>query len=447
MKIRYVANACFLITLASGRKLLTDPWFEGYAQQTWRNFPPVPDEVKQEIYASHPDFIYISHIHQDHLQAQTLCRFDRATPILIGKLNTPNLRSLISRLGFSDIREFAFEQRVTLTGADCDLVMFGDFNGNTQGDTTLVEYDLDTSIYLFDGDGARVFNAVDNTILPRDAERIALEYGPPDVAILPYASASLFPMAMDAYSDAEKLAASERIRRRTAGNFREVVRALGAKRVIPAGGEYVLGGPKAALSRFLPQPLETDLADEIASLGHEADALAKLYPGDQIDTGDATIRRDPRATFRGFDDAERLAYALTLADDLPSYTGLNLPADLEVDWPRILRRCAANFTARRQKMGLELPIDIRIKCQTWPEGEPRFQFRMAMDSAENGMDETPPGRAHLTYRIDEKMLFCLSTGLLSWNAMEASALLGVRREPDQYVNDVHRSIVHFTLLS
>ena len=31
--------------------------------------------------------------------------------------------------------------------------------------------------------------------------------------------------------------------------------------------------------------------------------------------------------------------------------------------------------------------------------------------------------------------------------MEASALIGVSRDPDVYVLDLHRSMVHFTLLS
>ncbi|MEJ0066334.1 MAG: hypothetical protein WDM85_13715 [Caulobacteraceae bacterium] len=53
----------------------------------------------------------------------------------------------------------------------------------------------------------------------------------------------------------------------------------------------------------------------------------------------------------------------------------------------------------------------------------------------------------LTYRLDERLLFCLINALVSWNAMEASALIGVSREPDVYVHDLHRSMVHFTLLS
>ena len=444
MKLQYVANACFLITLAGGRRLLTDPWYRGPCQQTWWNFPPVHERLAAEIDACRPDFLYISHLHHDHLHAETLAPFDRATPVIVGAMNTPNLKSALAALGFRTLIETPFETRSALTDTGARIVLFKDFHGNTAGDDTQVAYDLDTSLYLTDADGTRLFLAIDNTILPADAARIAAEYGAPDIAQVPYVSASLYPMAMTDYDDAQKEAAMRALRRRTAANFREVARALGAKRVIPAGGEYVLGGPAAALSRFLPQPLEAELARELASAGL-GEALAKLYPGDALDSGALTIVRDEGALHRGFNDADRAAYALALAGRAPSFTELALPAGADFDWPRALKKCAANYAARRERMGFSPPMDVYLDVAE--AGGRKLLFRYALDSAECGIVAAEGARARLTYRLDERLLFCLVTGLLSWNAMEASALIGVSREPDVYVHDLHRSMVHFTLLS
>ena len=446
MKLRYVANACHQITLSNGKVLLTDPWIEGPCQQTWFNFPPVGEALRAEIYGSKPDCIYISHLHHDHLHPRTLVHFDRATPILIGKLNTPNLRSAIARLGFTAITEVAFEQRQAVAALGCEAVLFRDFHGNTQGDATLVEYDLDTSIYLYDPDGSTLFNAVDNTILPADAARIAADYGAPDLAILPYASASLYPMAMADFDDWQKASASQRIRERTSSNFAANFAAIGARFVVPAGGEYVLGGPVANLSQFLPQPLAADLA---ARLGSRAPALRKLYPGDALDTATGVSVADPRATHRDFDDAQRAAYAMTLAGEAPSYTEVELPQDLPFDWPRALKKCAGNYHKRRLGMGLSPAIDIYLEVVSWPERQPRFIYRLAMDSDAGAVvgAVADDDRARLTYTIDETLLFALVTGLVSWNAIEASALMPIRRSPDVYEHDLHRSIVHFTLLS
>jgi len=446
MQVRYIANACFLITLATGERVLTDPWFDGPCQQTWWNFPPVPDTLKRDIWRSRPDVIYISHLHHDHLHPQTLAPFDRATPIVIGELNTPNLYNAVKALGFTDIAEVPFETHRPLGTQGAGLVLFKDFHGNTQGDETQVAYDLDTSIYIYDVDGTRLFNAVDNTILPADAARIAAEYGRPRVAMLPYASASLFPMAMADYPDARKLEATAALRKRTAGNFREVFRALGPDRVIPAGGEYVLGGPAAPLSRFLPQPLESELEDALARIGR-ADALAKLHPGDELDTGDLSIARDARAAWRGFGDAARTGYAMSLSDEAPSFTRLSHPADLAFDWPRALKKCAANYGARRRGMDLSIPMDVYLSARH-ADGTEAFGFRFALDSDACGMtDAARSERAFLSYELDKRLLYALVTGMLSWNAMEASALMAIRREPDVYTHDLHRSIVHFTLLS
>ncbi|MGA0601677.1 MBL fold metallo-hydrolase [Caulobacter sp. KR2-114] len=447
MRFRYIANACFEITLSTGEVLLTDPWFDGPCQQTWWNFPPAPEALKAEVWASRPDLIYISHLHHDHLHPQTLAPFARDIPVVIGRMNTPNLKSAIAALGFGTIREIAFETPTPLGGKGAQAVLFKDFHGNTRGDDSQVEYDLDTSLYLTDADGTRLFLAVDNTILPADAERIARQYGSPDIAQVPYASASLFPMAMADYDDEAKLRAMRASRKRTAGNFRDVVLALGARRAIPAGGEYVLGGPAAPLSRFLPQPLERELRAALDEAGR-ADTLAKLYPGDVLDSATLAVTEDCRAGYRGFDDDLRAAYALTLACRAPSFTELALPADTPFDWPRALKKCAANFAARRGRMGLSLPMDVYLDARD-ETGARAFLFRLALDSDAGAMVAAVEAgeRASLTYALDARLLFCLVTGLLSWNAMEASALLGVRRTPDVYVHDLHRAMVHFTLLS
>jgi L-ascorbate metabolism protein UlaG (beta-lactamase superfamily) len=445
MRLRYVANACFEITLASGARLLTDPWFQGPCQQTWWNFPPVHDRLADEIRSCRPDLIYISHLHHDHLHPETLAAFDRATPVLIGAMNTPNLKTALAALGFRTLLEVPFETRTALADTGAEGVLFRDFHGNTLGDDTQVAYDLDTSLYLYDGDGTTLFLGVDNTLLAADAARIAAAYGKPNIAQLPYASASLYPMAMADYDDARKAAATAALRRRTAANFRELARALDPKRVIPAGGEYVLGGPAAPLSRFLPQPLGAELAADLEAAGLGG-RLAKLYPGDVLDSATLEVVPDPDARFRDFTDADRAAYALTLADRAPSFTQLRLPDDLAFDWPRALKKCAANYAARRRRMGFMPAMDVFLDVAA-PDGARRFLFGFPLDGEGGGFVAAEGQRARLTYRLDERLLFALITGLVSWNAMEASALIGVSRQPDVYTHDLHRSMVHFTLLS
>lgn len=450
MRIQYVANACFILRLAGGKTLLTDPWFEGACQQTWWNFPPPHAALVEQVKACKPDWIYISHLHHDHLHPECLAAFDRATPILIGAMNTPNLRTALRRLGFATIVEQPFETEFEIGDTGCRAVLFRDFHATTAGDDSLVDYDLDTSIYLFDADGARVFNAVDNTILPPDAARIRERWGAPHAAMLPYASASIFPMGMSNYDDARKDAASRQVRGRAAARFARLADALGAPTVIPAGGEYVLGGPVAGQSRFLPQPLPGELAEALAAVGRADVKIAKLYPGDALDSAAPhAIEIDPAARFRDFDDAQRIAYAETLADRRPSYQSVRI-GPMEPDWPRLLGRCASLFFARCRKLGYAPAMDLALAVVDCETRAPMFRFVMRLDTGEAGIGlamEASDQRRRAVYTLDDRMLFCLITGLLNWNAMDASGLLGLSRAPDAYDPDLHRSIVHFTLLS
>ena len=452
MIIQYIANACFLIRLASGKVLLTDPWFEGVCQQTVWNFPPPPKALVDQVRAAKPDWIYISHLHNDHLHPESLTGFDRDTPVLIGRLNTPNLRGAMARLGFTHIVEEPFETTFEIANTDCQAVLFGDFHASTAGNDSLVDYDLDTSIYLIDGDGTRLFNAVDNTILAEDAGRIRDRWGAPQVAILPYASASIFPMGMSDYDDAQKLAAREDVNKRSTQRFSRVADALGAPVVIPAGGEYVLGGPVAAQSRFLPHPLEADLARSMADIGRGDIKIAKLYAGDKLDTAAPDrIEQNPDAPFRDFTDADRAEYALSLSDKRPAYGDIDLQT-FDPDWGRLLNRCARLFRARCLKIGYAPSIDLSLHVVDYDRRAPLFRYVVRLDDGAVGFDlaagDLAGGeRASVIYTLDDRLLFCLITGLLNWNAMEPTGLVGLSRRPDVYDPDFHRCLVHFTLLS
>ena len=105
MRIQFAANASFLVHLNSGIRILTDPWYtDGIYYGSWYNFPPLTDK-RALFLASRPHFLYISHLHPDHLDAGTLARFDLSTPVLIGKLPHTHLRRALERLGYRAIRE------------------------------------------------------------------------------------------------------------------------------------------------------------------------------------------------------------------------------------------------------------------------------------------------------------------------------------------------------
>ena len=100
MKITHLNGACELIE-ANGVKILTDPWLvDGEYYGAWCVYPPINDFNMSSL--DGVDYIYISHIHPDHLSPLTLQRLNKHIPVLIHKFPTQFVKLNIERLGFTN---------------------------------------------------------------------------------------------------------------------------------------------------------------------------------------------------------------------------------------------------------------------------------------------------------------------------------------------------------
>ena len=71
-----------------GKKILFDPWLdEGIFHGAWFHFPPPVLGIKD---IGHVDYVYISHIHEDHCSAGTLKHINKDAEVLLMD-RTPNL--------------------------------------------------------------------------------------------------------------------------------------------------------------------------------------------------------------------------------------------------------------------------------------------------------------------------------------------------------------------
>lgn len=86
MRIQNVASACVVIE-HHGIRVLCDPWLSESAYMgSWYHNPPLT--VRPEDFHD-VDFIYLSHIHQDHCDLETLKRLNIETdPRLLRRLLT-----------------------------------------------------------------------------------------------------------------------------------------------------------------------------------------------------------------------------------------------------------------------------------------------------------------------------------------------------------------------
>lgn len=136
MKITYIGHAAILVE-SRGVTVLSDPWWRGpcFGAQWW--IYPEPHLVP--LTETKPDYIYISHGHEDHLHFGTLNLFSRSTRVLVSAGG--RLADVIRQRGF-EVSEVLEHEVLDLGGGlACRIVPTygGDtFMTLTDGKETLV---------------------------------------------------------------------------------------------------------------------------------------------------------------------------------------------------------------------------------------------------------------------------------------------------------------------
>ena len=96
MKVTHIASAAVLVS-HKNTKILTDPWLVGEEYYgSWTHYPPMDIDFKQ---FDDVDYIYISHIHPDHMSKETLEKINPNIPVLIHNYDAKFVKMNLERWG------------------------------------------------------------------------------------------------------------------------------------------------------------------------------------------------------------------------------------------------------------------------------------------------------------------------------------------------------------
>ena len=97
---------------AAGKELVCDPWLVGSTYwRSWWNYPPVPASLVDSL---KPDFIYLTHLHWDHFQADSLRRFAPDTQVLVPFDRYERMTRDLKAVGMTNVRELRHGERLEL---------------------------------------------------------------------------------------------------------------------------------------------------------------------------------------------------------------------------------------------------------------------------------------------------------------------------------------------
>jgi UDP-MurNAc hydroxylase len=289
MKVQFFGNASVVITSASGKKVLCDPWFtQGAFLGSWFTWPPNVSQFREELLETKFDFIYISHLHTDHFDRSFLSKYVRkhpGTPIVIGDFQKKYLKKALLKLDGGGANVVQLKKGKLFSIGDITLkIMRADICNpelcGVQIPCSPPEYlsGID-SIGIFESDGIKILNANDAASLDF-AKRVAPIIGKVDLVMGHYAAASPYPQCFPELDHLE-IIKKDTITKAIKGLI-ETAEACGAKFIFPFAGQYALGGRLVKLNEMRAVCEPHEAVQIINNLGSKAEPFS-LGIGEEFD--------------------------------------------------------------------------------------------------------------------------------------------------------------------
>ena len=224
MKATSIGHAGILIETADG-SIVCDPWFLPAFHGSWCVFPR-NDRLSADLMdrIENPDFLYISHIHGDHLDELWLPdHIDRSATVLLPGFPTRELERRLQRLGFDDIVRTNDGEEITIRG-DLRIAIHCEtsITDGPGGDSALV---------VSDGI-SRLVNQ--NDCRTHDLGALA-SHGPIDLHWVQYSGAIWYPMVYDETPERMRELIDAKVESQFSRAMR-YVEVLDARAVVPSAG-------------------------------------------------------------------------------------------------------------------------------------------------------------------------------------------------------------------
>jgi len=223
MQVTTIGHAGLMVQ-AGGKSIVCDPWFEPAFFASWFVFPR-NDQLSDELMAAitNPDYLYISHLHGDHLDAKFLGnRMNKNVSILLPDYPSQELEGELRKLGFANFIRTTNAQPLSLGELQVVIHVETSITDGPGGDSAIV---------ISDSTG-RVVNQ--NDCRTHDVAALAA-HGPVDVHYLQFSGAIWYPMVYEIPEAEMRQLVSAKVESQFARSFK-YVESLNAQVVAPSAG-------------------------------------------------------------------------------------------------------------------------------------------------------------------------------------------------------------------
>jgi UDP-MurNAc hydroxylase len=224
MRATSIGHAGILVETAAGT-IVCDPWFIPAFFGSWFVFPR-NDQLSDDLLAriERADFLYVSHLHADHLDEAWLREhLRRDITVLLPDFPTDELERTLRALGFRAFVSTTNAARLEIApGLDVTIHVETSISDGPQGDSAIV----------IEHGGHRLLNQ--NDCRPHDPGVFVLD-GPIHLHFLQYSGAIWYPMVYDEPEGRKRQLAASKIEAQFARAL-QYVDAIKATAIVPSAG-------------------------------------------------------------------------------------------------------------------------------------------------------------------------------------------------------------------
>ena len=445
MKLTFFQSSAVMIE-TKGVKILCDPWLvDGELYGSWNHYPPI-DFQPQNF--NDVDFIYLSHIHQDHFSKKSLSKLNKDIPVIIHNFENKVLRENIKEMGFK-VNELNHNDRthlknqvfINILAADnCDPSICYKYFGCAPLESKYGSTSIDTMSVIDDQDNVLVnTNDCPFELSFTAATTLKEKYSKIDMLLVGYTSASAYPQCFT-LSEAEKIREKERMQQDFLKKAENYVNLFEPNYFMPFAGRYTLAGKLAPLNDYRGV---TELDDAFRyftnskNIDVEKSKCIILNPGSIFDTETG----QPSEPYKKIDKIQKQQYIQNvLAKRKLDYESEQEPEIDEIK--SLIGKCYERFERKRKELRFSSETTVLIKLSS--------EEFLAISCNGNGwkiikQKNIDDYKNYVKLSLDTRLLKWILSGprYAHWNVAENGSHITFERTPNVYERGLYYCLAFF----
>lgn len=434
MKLTHLQSATQIISLGS-IKVLNDPWLtDGEYYGSWYHYPPFGDK---NLASLEYDYIYVSHIHPDHLSEKTFKSLPCKKPVLINNYDSKFVKRKIEMLGFEVIEcdngvPYKFENggSVTIYAADnCNPEICAKFMGcgivekkfgSTQIDS-LALFKMDDNLIINTNDCP--FELASHTIKANQLDKLKI-----DLLLVGYGGAGPYPQCFEFDNEHDKVNAAKSKELQFLNKAVDYINLLHPVRFAPFAGTYTLGSRLASLTDYRGVPsvsYATQFLNE-AVAGISKGIHLELF--DQYDCQSQVLTKSNKIFSLSKEQYSEEISKKALDYDNDKWNDEELVGLIETAYKR--------FKSKAEEIGFKSNTKLVIRSD-------KIAFQISADSAPEIISvESELIEPYVRIELDHNLLHRLLRGprYAHWNNAEIGSHLRYLRKPNIFERGLYHCI-------